>query len=213
MNLKIERFATVNYKSYIEITPENKNFEVLRKMDAILKKEGKTFAWLFDRLDLANHSLKSYLSGKEHISLKTIELIAEELREYINSPKELMNETFPILKLGRNFKLNIKELRNKYYITNSQLILGTGIDKGNLSCILNGKVTQLRPETLLAIFDFFKEKGVPLNSVLDLIYYPNWNESPLHFLAEQPKIRCATFKFNSSFYTPTNFIQKNGIVH
>ncbi|MBA3987313.1 MAG: helix-turn-helix transcriptional regulator [Flavobacteriales bacterium] len=196
--IMIERFSTTNYKSFIEITAKNINFEVIGKIDDALNRSNKDWGWLFERVDIPMATMKSYLSGQFNFSLKSIESIANNLRGFINNPRELMNENIPILRFG-TFKLNIKEIRNKYNITSTEIIVKTGIDKGCISNVISGKTTQIRAYTLLALFKFFKEKGVPLKTPLDLVYFPSWGETALHFISEQPIIKGTVFKFNSGF--------------
>ena len=196
--IMIERFSTTNYKSFIEITTANVNYEVIEKIDDALNRSNRDWAWLLEKVDIPYHNIKTYLSGQNNFSLKSIENIANNLKDYINSPKELMNDKIPVLRLG-TCKLNIKEIRNKYKITNTEIIIKAGIEKGNLSNIISGKIIQVRAYTLNALFEFFKEKGVPLKTPLDLIYFPSWGEDALHFLSKQPIVKASVFKFNSSF--------------
>ena len=58
-NLVIERYVTPNFKSLLLITPSNKNYEVLFKINTILENNNKTFIWLLEGLDVWFLSLVS----------------------------------------------------------------------------------------------------------------------------------------------------------
>lgn len=195
--MTIELHNTPNYSSNIEISVVNKNFKILSKIDNVLKSNNQNWNWLIENTGISFNTFKTYFSGGENISLYAIEIISIVLDKYINSPKDLMDENKPVLKLGRDFNLNIKEICQKYKITHGDIIIGTGIDRGAISMIVNSKTKQIREDRILILFDFFNSKGVPLKSALDLIYFPCWNEKPLDFISKKSNIRGLLFKYNS----------------
>jgi hypothetical protein len=69
-----------------------------------------------------------------------------------------------------------------YRINRGDLSIATGIANGTISNYFNGVNKQIRIETIIIFFNFFKTKGVPLNNHADLIYFPNHREIPLHFI-------------------------------
>lgn len=189
-----------NYDSVIEIKKENKNYNQLKLLNNILIDNNLNWKWLFEKIKVSERQFHTYISGKESLSLLIIEKIAFELIDYVNSPKVLMNENYPKLKLGKHFKLNIVEIMKKYQIHNCELLLGVNIDKGSLSYIKSNKTTQLRADRLIEFFEYFKSRGVPLNTPLDLIYFPLWDEKPFDFIVKRQNnniTKHMVYKFNS----------------
>lgn len=184
MIIRIKMFETPNYSSEIGVTEVNKNYETISSIDSILKKANKDWRWLMEYTykDISLNRYKTYFSGQENISLRVIEIIAISLSDFIDSPRDLMKESCAILKLGKCFKLNIKEICSTYHITQGDIVMGTGIDRGTVHNIVNSKTTQIREDRMEHLYNFFVSKGVPLKSVLDLIYFPYWNELPLQFI-------------------------------
>lgn len=195
--LLIERFRTPFFRSLIEISPKNKNYSVFKKIEVILRKENKPWDWLFKRVDIADFILKTYMSGKENISLKSIEAFAVVLKPYIKSPRDLMNDELPILKFGKTFKLNLNFIVKKYGITQGEIARFTDIDSGSISNLVREKASQIGPYRLVIIYDCLKSRGVPLRNVLDLVYFPSWEEEPSRFLKSEP-VRNLIFKHNGS---------------
>ena len=171
-----------NYNILIEISPNHKNYHVFKNIGYFLNKTNNTWEWLLIKANIQETTMKSYLSGKEYVTLKTIEKIVSAFDGIINSPRKLMNLEYPVLKGGSDFKLNIYEIMIKYRINRGDLSLATGIDNGLISNYFNGVIKQIRIETIIKFFNYFKGKGVPLNNHADLIYFPNHGEIPLHFM-------------------------------
>lgn len=171
-----------NYNILIEISPNHKNYHVFKNIGYFLNKTNNTWEWLLTKANIQETTMKSYFSGREYITMKTIEKIVFAFDGIINSPRKLMNLEYPVLKGGSDFKLNIYEIMNKYRINRGDLSLATGIDNGLISNYFNGVIKQIRIETIIKIFNYFKTKGVPLNNHADLIYFPNHGEIPLHFI-------------------------------
>lgn len=193
----IERYRTPYFRSVIEILPNNKSYIVFKKIEKILKAENKQWNWLFKRLDISEATLKTYFSGRDNISLMSIEKIAEVLKPYIHSPRDLMNDEMPILRLGKHFKLNVKFIIQKYGITQGEIARFTDIEKSSVSLMARDRLTQLGPDRLFILYQYLRTRGVPLRSPLDLIYFPEWGEEPGHFIKSKV-VRGTVFKFNSS---------------
>lgn len=208
--LYIEMHETPNYLSLIEITPDNINYKQLLKVDEVLNRANRDWMWLYAQTNLQKSTFKSYLAGREHLSLNTVVEIATVLRDYISNPKELMDAEKPCLKFYGNFKLNVREIKQKYNITDTDLVFGTGIDRGTVSRIVHGKTTQLRADRLKIIHDYFVERGVPLENPIDLVYFEDWNESPLHFLKQPTEVKGLIFKFFSKLNA--NRLTQNGLI-
>jgi predicted transcriptional regulator len=171
-----------NYNILIEISPNHKNYQVIKNIGYFLNKTNNTWKWLLTKANIPKATMKSYLSGREYITLNTIEKIVSAFDGIINSPRKLMNLEYPVLKGGSDFKLNINEIMTKYRINRGDLSIATGIDNASISNYFNGVNKQIRIETIINFFNFFKTKGVPLNNHADLIYFPNHREIPLHFI-------------------------------
>jgi hypothetical protein len=186
-SLLIGRFETPSYKSITEIKLSNINYSQLCVIDDVLKKANKNWDWLQSNVWITRTALEGYLTGKFHLSLRAVENISLLLVEYVQSPKIFMDSNAPSLHGGKLLKLNIAAIIKRYNITRTELILGTNIDKGTISMVVQNKTTRLRADRLKKLYDFFKERGIPLNSPLDLLYFPDWGERPLHFV-EPPEI-------------------------
>jgi hypothetical protein len=171
-----------NYNILIEISPNHKNYQVIKNIGYFLNKTNNNWKWLLTTANIPKPTMKSYLSGREYITLNTIEKIVSAFDGIINSPRKLMNLEYPVLKGGSDFKLNINEIMTKYRINRGDLSIATGIDNASISNYFNGVNKQIRIETIINFFNFFKTKGVPLNNHADLIYFPNHREIPLHFI-------------------------------
>jgi predicted transcriptional regulator len=171
-----------NYNILIEISPNHKNYQVIKNIGYFLNKTNNTWKWLLTKANIPKATMKSYLSGREYITLNTIEKIVSAFDGIINSPRKLMNLEYPVLKGGSDFKLNIYEIMKIYRINRGDLSIATGIANGTISNYFNGVNKQIRIETIINFFNFFKTKGVPLNNHADLIYFPNHREIPLHFI-------------------------------
>lgn len=174
-----------NYNNLIEISPNHKNYHVIKNIGYFLNKTNNTWKWLLTTASIPKPTMKSYLSGREYITLNTIEKIVSAFDGIINSPRKLMNLEYPVLKGGSDFKLNINEIMTKYRINRGDLSIATGIDKGTISNYFKGVNKQIRIETIIIFFNFFKTKGVPLNNHADLIYFPSHGEIPLHFIVNR----------------------------
>jgi transcriptional regulator with XRE-family HTH domain len=185
-----------NYSVLLKINQGNKNYVTIKKIEKLLKKTNKTWSSIVEEANITEASMKTYLYGKEKITLRSIEKMALIFKGVIKSPRELMNLNTPVLKGGEHFKLNIKEIMKKYRINRGDLSLSTGINNGSITNYFNGKTTQIRIETLNLIFNYFKECGVPLNNIADLIYFPEFNETPFHFLLNK-KSKNLIPKFNT----------------
>jgi hypothetical protein len=173
-----------NFNTLIEITPNNKNYDTLNKIVYYLKKHNKSWEWLSKNSGIKQPTLNSYLFGKEYVTLRTIEKIIILFNGKISSPRDLINLNYPVLKGGKHFDLNIKNIMDKYRINRGDVTLATGIDNGNISCYYNKKIKQIRIETLTKFYDYFKQRGVPLNYISDLVYFKHSGETPFHFISE-----------------------------
>lgn len=199
----IERYSTPQFKSLIEITPTNKNFVVFKKIDDILKREKKSWNWFLNNLDIPLTTVKTYFAGRENVSMMSMELMSKVLQPYIASPRILMNDDFPILTLGKEFKLNIDFIFVKYGITQGEVARYTSIDRSAVSLMARGKMKCLNPVGLIEIFEFMKDRGVPLKSACDLIYFPTWGEKPDHFVRHLPR-RNQVFKYHGKYRFNSN---------
>lgn len=195
--LTIRRFQTPNYRSYIEITEKNRNYVVLRKIDEILKNNRLQWNWFFKRINIERNTLKTYISGAENISMLNLEKIALILKPYINSPKEIINPTYPILTLGKDFKLNLGYILQAYNIRQHEVAYDLNIDSAWVSMVARGKTSRISPGKLFELYNYLRRRGVPLRNVLDLIYFPNWSEGPGDFIKKNNR-KNTVFKYNSA---------------
>jgi hypothetical protein len=195
--LLISRFETPSYNSLIEIKLCHINYSQLCVIDDVLQKALKDWDWLQSNVGISRDTFEGYLSGQHHLSLRAVENISLLLRAYVQSPKIFMNPNAPYIHGGKLFKLNIGAIIKRYNITQTDLILGLNIERYHISKIARNKTTHLRVDTLIKFYEYFKGRGVPLKSPLDLIYFPEWDESPLHF-AEPTIIRGNVYKFASA---------------
>ena len=189
--------STPNYRSYIEISTKNVNYNQLCYLNNLLRRNNLKWKWLIANCGIDMRVFNQYCAGIEPISLSSIIKISHLLKDYIKNPKELMNRDIPTLKGNNDFRLNFKDILDKYNISKSELIHYTYIDKGSYSRIMRGLQSQLHFDSLKSVFDFFKYKGVPLDSILDLIYFPGWGEYPLSFIKKKPYEKRMIFKYNS----------------
>jgi hypothetical protein len=178
----ITLYESANYNSCIDINRSNRNFNQLEKINDFLLQESLTWSWLIKSTGIKLRIYKTYFSDEAKISLHSIELISVALLGIIKTPREIMNPLLPSLNNGVFFKLNLIEICKKYNVSNGELVLNCHLDKGVISLIKRGQAIRLRAETLTGIFNYFKKISIPLNTPLDLIYFPYWDESPLHFI-------------------------------
>lgn len=174
-----------NYNILFEISPNHKNYQVIKNIGYFLNKTNNTWEWLLTKANIPKATMKSFLSGRDYITLKTIEKVVSAFDGIIYSPRKLMNLEYPVLKGGKDFELNIFEIMRTYRINRGDLSLNTGIDKGTISNYFNGVNKMIRIETITIFFDYFKSRGVPLNNKADLIYFPSHGEIPLHFIVNR----------------------------
>ena len=182
----ITMYESPKYNSCIKIKSANRNYDQLEKINNLLILHNLEWSWLIHETKITKNIYKSYFSDQAKISLKSVELISLALINVISSPREIMNTVLPSLNKGTFFKLNLKEITETYAVSNGELILNCNLDKSIISLIKRDKAKCLRAETLISIFNFCVKISVPLESPLDLIYFPYWDESPLHFLKRQP---------------------------
>lgn len=195
--VRIVRYVTPNYKSIIEVRSKNKNFIILKKIDSVLRKNNKFWSWLITNSDITDFTWETYISGKENISLLSIEKIANLLSPFIQNPKDIMNYKFVNLKYGKEYELNLSFIIQKYGIRQSEITNSTTINRSEVSRYCRGLAKQLNTNHLTELFHFFTSRGVPLRSVLDLFYFPNWGEKPESFIVVTQKKRGRLFKQNS----------------
>lgn len=195
-NIKIHKYLTPSYNSILEVKPENKNYVIFKKIHSVLVNNKKHWIWLMSNSNITENRWNGYISGKDNFSLMSIEKIANVLREFIDSPKELMNENFVILKYGKEYKLNLDLIITKYGITQAEISNNTNIDRGAVSLYARNKAKEINHIDLRDIYIFLKRKGVPLTSILDLIYFESWGEKPDHFISKKA-VKGLVFKFGS----------------
>jgi len=176
-----------NFDLLLGIKPNNKNFQTLVNIGELLNKTNKEWMDLFIFSEILERNWNTYLKGHEYISLLTIERIIGFFNNEIKSPREIIDLNRPVLKGGKTFELNIKEIMERYTISRKTILKVTGMDGGTLTNYINGKNKQLRIETLDKLYNFFKSQNVPLKHKADLIYFPMHGESPLHFLPIEKK--------------------------
>lgn len=195
----ITLYESPKYNSCIHIHSANRNFYQLKKINDLLLKNNLNWSWLINYTGIKKNIYTSYFSDQAKISLNSVELISIALAGIIKSPREIMNPNLPSLNGGTYFRLNFSTICTLYSISTGELILNCNLDKGTISLLKGGGSIHLRAETITRIFTYFVSIGVPLKSSLDLIYFPMWNEEPLHFL---PK-RAA-----NNLFTKANFLVK-----
>lgn len=195
----ITLYESPKYNSCIHIHTANRNFYQLKKINDLLLKNNLNWSWLITYTGIKKNIYISYFSDKAKISLYSVELISIALAGIIKSPREIMNPDLPSLNGGTYFKLNFSNICIIYSISTGELILNCNLDKGNISLLKRGESIHLRAETITRIFNYFVSIGVPLKSTLDLIYFPLWNENPLHFIPKRAV---------NKLFTKTNFLVK-----
>jgi hypothetical protein len=166
----------------ILIKKTNRNFTIFQKIDNILIKNNLDWNWLINNSEINSSTIKNNFRGYSNIGIDSITKIALLLIEYINSPRDIMDENCVILNCGHNFKLNIREIKEKYSLTIGNIATGTGIARTSIKRVMENGTTQIRPDDIQKYYNYFISVGVELRNPLDLIYFPLWDEEPLHFI-------------------------------
>lgn len=179
-NVVLREDVYPNYIKQILLTPVNKNYIVFKNISFQLRSIKKDFSWLTDQVKIYRTTYNGIVTGKDNISMELIYRMAYQFKSHgarIQSPKSLMNPRNIALKYFDMVKNNIHYLKTRYCITTGELVEGTGIDRGNMSLLLRNISVNPRHETLLSVFNFYRSKGIYLETPLDLIYFPEWGET------------------------------------
>jgi hypothetical protein len=185
------------YIKHYEITPQNKNYYVFKYITRNLDKIDKDMNWLLTQVGIKPSEFKMVINGRQNIGMENLynmAVVFKNMKTGIITPKQLMNMRNISLKYFKDVRNNIRYLKNKYSITNAEIIENTGIHGGNLSLLLRNKFLNPQHNTLSVLYKFFLYKGIYLESPLDLIYFPKWGEDETtyqkyHRIKEMAKAR------------------------